>query len=270
MQMCNNQLNVLIQGGLGNMMFQSAFALCFSMKNNCNYNLVDFNQAVIKNSMIGRDSKNYADSIFFYFDKKQKINYFDKHFMCPFHFEDFKINPRKNYLLSGYFQSEKYFYDYDHQVKSYFIPKKEIFSKLSLKYNINFSEFTSLHIRRGDFLTQPKFHPTVNENYIHNAINFFGKKENFLVFSDDIAWCKEVLKKYNCFFVERENEVNSLYMMQKCQNNIISNSSFSWWGAWLNSNENKVVIRPNFWLGEYYNHLDTDDVYPKNWKIIYG
>ena len=89
----------------------------------------------------------------------------------------------------------------------------------------------------------------------------------FVVFSDDIKWCKEHIKPSNVIYIENEKDYIELYLMSICNNNIVSNSSFSWWGAWLNKNEDKKVIGPLKWFGTAITH-NTDDVLPNNWIKI--
>ena len=89
-----------------------------------------------------------------------------------------------------------------------------------------------------------------------------------LVFSDDIKWCKDNFTEGPFIFVGGGEDYIDLHLMSKCKNNIIANSSFSWWGAWLNNNENKRVIAPKDWFGSSNSHLNTDDLIPGDWEII--
>jgi len=100
------------------------------------------------------------------------------------------------------------------------------------------------------------------------ALQLIGAS-NVFVFSDDIGWCKEnlTLPGFNFNFVDLENPYQSMYLMSMCENNIIANSSFSWWGSWLNQKENKRVICPKDWFGPAINK-DTRDVYCEGWEVI--
>lgn len=86
----------------------------------------------------------------------------------------------------------------------------------------------------------------------------------FIVFSDDIEWCEENLPKDNFYYIKNEKDYIELYLMSMCNNNITCNSSFSWWGAWLNKKEDKKVIGPKIWFGSAINH-NTDDIIPQSW-----
>jgi len=87
----------------------------------------------------------------------------------------------------------------------------------------------------------------------------------FLVFSDDIGWCKSTFQRPNIHFIEGERDVVDLQLMARCKHNIIANSSFSWWGAWLNPHPGKQVFAPQNWFGSEALHHDTRDLIPENW-----
>lgn len=114
----------------------------------------------------------------------------------------------------------------------------------------------SLHIRRGDYLQEPLFKDICSEEYYEKSIQYMLETQQsplFIVFSNDIAWCKSRFKDLNAIFVEHNTGSNSfrdLQLMSLCKHHIIANSSFSWWGAWLNDNPDKVVISPRKWINE--------------------
>jgi hypothetical protein len=91
-----------------------------------------------------------------------------------------------------------------------------------------------------------------------------GDNVIYIVFSDDIDWCKKNLPFLDeKIFIEGNDDFFDLYLMSKCQNNIIANSSFSWWGAWLNKSENKKVMSPKNWFGQSYKHNTKDLFFSK-------
>ena len=123
-----------------------------------------------------------------------------------------------------------------------------------LKEYINNNFCVAVHIRRGDYLNYSYLNEICNKQYYDQAIQYFKNKYNFcsfVFFSDDILWCKEKFKEIkNSIFVDwntKDQSYLDLYMMSLCQNNIIANSTFSWWGAYLNNNNEKIVICPKFW-----------------------
>lgn len=111
------------------------------------------------------------------------------------------------------------------------------------------SVVVAINVRRGDYLTQPRRHPVVTLPYIQEAIKRLPKHDVILVVSDDIAWCKENIKESNVVFAEKYFDQEALWLLSLCDHYIISNSTFSWWGAYLSRNPNKVVVSPSTWFG---------------------
>ena len=173
-----------------------------------------------------------------------------------------------DYALTGYFQSEKYFKPYEDEIRELFSLKKEHEKTVKEKYKEQLSQPNcSLHIRRGDYLNEQQIihHGLIGLDYYEEATTLFSEDILFIVFSDDIDWCRDNLKMNNLFFVERSeegeetkdevhnktikiNDILDLFLMSYCQNHIICNSSFSWWGAWLNPRMTKKVVAPKQWL----------------------
>jgi hypothetical protein len=149
-----------------------------------------------------------------------------------------------NYLLQGYFQNKNLFGK--HEAQSYFK-----FDKITIPDQIDKmlrnENCVSVHVRRTDYLHVSQVLPSLGVNYYNNALDEIKNYDKILFFSDDISWCKENFKMNNSHFVE-ENELVSLKIMQYCQSNVIANSTFSWWGAFLNNNNNQVVM-PKTWFG---------------------
>jgi len=174
--------------------------------------------------------------------------------------------------LQGYWQSYKYFTGYEEDIRKLFTFKKKLIAQNdSLLQVIKSQSMISLHVRRGDYVANKmvqQFHGNCSLDYYQNAIQYIAQrisKPNFLIFSDDITWCKAHLKTGfpQTFVTERNADWEDMYLMSLCQHHIIANSSFSWWGAWLNPNTNKIVIAPKQWLSNQ--NLDNTDLLPKNW-----
>jgi Glycosyl transferase family 11 len=268
--MDNGIVAVNMQGGLGNMMFQAAFALAFSFENNCRYALQNFEESCRFNSLfLRRESFSYEHNVFRHFDLNYKIHRADYVYEVPFHFTLPHYNKNKINFYKGYFQSQKYFLNYHDQIKSYYWPENALIKFIKNKYSFDFQDFISIHVRRGDYLSQQSKHPVVTLDYLEKSIKYFGPNKKYLVASDDIFWCKNILKHIpNVVFIENESDVISLYMMSLCSHNIISNSSFSWWSAWLNKNSDKKIIRPEIWFGKDYESLNIKDICPESWMAL--
>lgn len=181
-----------------------------------------------------------------------------------FHYSE--IQYKKNLCLEGFFQSELYFKDQEDFIRWSFQPTDEILQQIKDKYgNLLKHKVCSIHVRRGDYLDHPDFHITQPMGYYFQAMELISPKvSKFLVFSDDIEWCKENFT--NCHFVEGNTNIFDLIFMSLCDHHIIANSSFSWWGSWLNPND-KIVVAPQNWFGEKVKKK-THDLYCKNWTVI--
>jgi hypothetical protein len=169
--------------------------------------------------------------------------------------------------LHGYFQNEKYFLDSRDEILDLFTFRKEIINLGDSNWNIE-SDSVSLHVRRGDYIQSPDHHPTQDIEYYTKALEMVGAR-NVYVFSDDIKWCSENLgfNGYKWNYLNIEDPYVSMYLMTKCGNNIICNSSFSWWGAWLNPMSDKKIIAPLKWFGPLINK-DTSGICPPSWIRI--
>ena len=161
--------------------------------------------------------------------------------------------------LVGYFQSEKFFKDYEDTIRKEFTFKEQCKPPKP--------KTVSIHIPRSDYLLHPNHHPLCSLDYYERAMAEF-KDYNFLVFSDDKQWCLDNFKYENVEISLEESNFLELQQMSQCDHHIISNSSFSWWAAWLNTNPDKRVIAPKTWFGPAYDHWDTSDLYPSGWRIL--
>ena len=134
----------------------------------------------------------------------------------------------------------------------------------------NITNSLSIHIRRGDYVGQPNHHPVVPVSYYEKILNEISQDYNSIfVFSDDINWVKENFKGDKFIFpqFESNDDLNSFVLMTLAKDNVIGNSTYSWWAAWLNKNQNKKVYSPHYkqWFGTSYSNLDTKDLIPVNW-----
>jgi hypothetical protein len=194
-----------------------------------------------------------------------------------FHFSEDFFEIRANSLLIGYFQSEKYFLSEEKTIRAdfNFMPQMDE-ANSALARQIKSSNSVSLHVRRGDYVSNAQAsqnHPLCSIDYYKSAVNGIQEKYknvSFFVFSDDMEWTKENIKIDSPIIYSDHNRgdksYNDMRLMSLCKHNIIANSSFSWWGAWLNINENKTVIAPKIWFSDI--SMDTSDLIPNNWLKI--
>lgn len=275
-------LELKIVGGLGNQLFQYAAGRSLSIKNKIPYLLLNTESyktdpfgrkfgltnfrikgAVIKNEMLRKA-----------FRKGTKINRFISGSPLYHTIEEdgLKLQPiadktRFVTSLSGYWQSDFYFSDIHPILLEELVP----LDLPALPELLNKKNTVAVHIRRSDYLGDNRF-GALGEKYYHDAIETAKKRiENpfFIFFSDDIDWCKDKFKGENIFFCDYKDwdkDYLQLYLMSKCSHQIIANSSFSWWGAWLNNNAGKIVIRPERPFVDQ--SLMYESYYPKEWISI--
>ena len=178
---------------------------------------------------------------------------------------------KRNVYLEGWFQSYKYFEDCEEDIRRMFQPAFQVTDQMRkwMDQIKTMPNSTSLHIRRGDYITD--YGSAVGTNYYEQAIEYiksFDKDTHFYVFSDDIEWAKENIKHENLHFVSdgSMNMLEEFFVMSSCKNQIITNSSFSWWAAWLNGNEKKIVIAPCIEKSKAGSW--RKESYPESWYTI--
>jgi hypothetical protein len=183
---------------------------------------------------------------------------------------------KESVYLSGVWQSEKYFRDYEKNIRKEITLKNAPSPEFErMKRQITQNQSVSIHVRRGDYVTKAKtnsLHGTCSPEYYRLAIKEISNNltsPTFFIFTDDVTWTKENLQiKQNNIYVSGNKFSNAeeLILMSMCQHNIIANSTFSWWAAWLNTNPHKVVIAPKQWFAT--STIDTKDLIPPNWKTL--
>tara|TARA_R110000824_G_scaffold56198_5_gene154047 strand:- start:207 stop:986 length:780 start_codon:yes stop_codon:yes gene_type:complete len=252
-------------GGLGNQMFQYAYAKNLSLVNNTDFYL----DTSFYDNQIGVTPRTFTLNKF----PNVSLNLSLPTSMPPLTTikDNFLYNPneipKNNSFLDGYWQSEKYFKKSKNTIIKDFSPNTTTIKTLITKYPQITNNTISLHIRRTDYLNSNGYHPVQTIDYYENAIDILGEYDNIFIFSDDVEWCKNNLSFDSMVFVEGNSDVEDLWLMSLCKNHIIVNSSFSWWGAYLNTSKNKKVIAPSNWFGLGVN-IDTNDIVPDEWCRI--
>lgn len=201
-----------------------------------------------------------------------------KEFVVEPHFHywsEIRNSPRDCYLM-GYWQSEKYFSEVAGQIRTDFSFRFPLEGRnAELVKRINQVNAVSLHVRRGDYAMNPKTaatHGLCSLDYYRTSIRQMAERvaqPHFFIFSDDIAWAQGNLEMdFPCVYVQHNcgaDSYNDMRLMSKCQHHIIANSSFSWWGAWLNPSVEKIVIAPQKWFA---NQMDVTDLFPSGWVTL--
>jgi len=190
-----------------------------------------------------------------------------------FHFAPEMLNIPDNIYICGYWQSEKYFSEVATNISENFSFRQPLERQnAELAQQINQVNAVSLHVRRGDYANNPKTtatHGLCSLEYYQAAIRYVVEQvehPHFFVFSDDIAWVKNNVKiNFPHQYVDHnhgEESYNDMRLMRLCKHHIIANSSFSWWGAWLNPSVEKIVVAPKRWFA---NQTDVRDLLPQDW-----
>ncbi len=285
---------IKVIGGLGNQMFQFALAtslkkafpherILLDLKDFHGYRIhngfelphifnIDYQEATWKDIFkVSYPIGNYTLSRFFKKflpPRKSMIIENDPKDIIPSVFDD-----DRDLYYDGYWQHEFYFKHLAEQMRHiYTFPKLKDDKNLQVVSEIEGKNSVSIHIRRGDYLTNPLFKDICNLNYYQEAIQYMNayiKPDVYCVFSDDMDWCKTHLSTFldfeKCIFIDWNKSKDSYIDMQlisMCKHNIIANSTFSWWGAWLNTNPDKTVIAPKKWINT--KHIYHDPI-PDTW-----
>jgi hypothetical protein len=285
-----------LTGGIGNQMFQYAAGKRLAIRNNSELKLdiTHYDNKVWPNGLPYRSMdlpifnidlkfadkkeiarfKNTSPSLVDRV-KKKVINFFDPHLEViepHFHFYPPLLDLKGNIYIDGYWQCEKYFKDIEDVIRKEFSIKTTLGSEgKALLDKIRSVNSVCLNVRRQEFASNRYINQFVGESYINKAVDLIARKvtdPHFFVFSDDLSWCKENIKlDHKTTFVEEhlygEQFRDCLYFMTQCKHNIIPNSTFGWWGAWLNENVQKIVIAPDNWLNDPTRN--TKDVIPESW-----
>ncbi len=250
-------------GGLGNQLFQIAAGYAHARRINSkfaiNYSLnhVGFGQ--------GHHPEKYRYSVYKNIpttNQEIPLIYTEKEFSYN------PIQPLDNICLHGYFQSEKYFKDYKDEVKNLFDFDFKTKEKITKKLD-SIEKKVGIHLRLGDYLHKKHegiFYNVDYPSYLEKAMSYFDSNHNFIIFSDDFKTLKKKIDLNKFVNMNNTNEVEDLYCLTQCDDIIMSNSSFSWWGSWLGKKKKKI-ISPDRWFGHCVKK-DYEDRFNKNWIKI--
>ena len=180
-----------------------------------------------------------------------------------------KLNPERDTNLVGFFQTEKYFTHIEDKIREEFTFQDHIINECEDIIEL-FEEPIALHIRRGDFIINHANHHNLSLSYYEKALKEFDDDRQVVIFSDDTKWCQEqeLFSDDRFLICETGDPYIDLCVMSKCSDFIIANSTFSWWGAWLCNNKNKVVLYSDRWFGPNNQHKSLKDLFPPTWQMV--
>ncbi len=283
---------VQLKGGLGNQLFQYAAGLSLAthLNTSVKVDVSELNKAdkqirtirtfdlqsilLAPEVATAAELKPFERNIIFRALRKFKVPYKKSIYIEPsFPFDENFFNTADNVYLEGYRQSQKYFRNIEEKIRNGFQFKAEATKDVqAIAAKLRSENSVSVHIRRGDY-NKPivrLYHGVMDESYYQKAINLLENKipnTRFYVFSDDPSWVGEHLKFSSpveiISGVHTKTHFEDFYLITQCRHNIIANSTFSWWSAWLNSNPEKIVIAPQKWFNKAPH--DTKDLIPDIW-----
>lgn len=273
----NPYVTARLWGRFGNQLFIIAAATSLALENGVTPTFPDFAAALDPecNLKINYDLPSLRtdyEKIFYHLNVAQPIEEIEFYYKEP-SFTYAPIPYQPNMIIEGWFQSEKYFINHKKEIIDLFGPSPEILQYLKSKYSalIKHPKTVSIHLRNY-YKENPnleRVYPTYGKDYVEKAISLFPEDSLFVVFSDQISWCKEQLAGIprNIHFIEGEKFYHDFYLMSMCKHHIICNSTFSWWAAYLNKNPDKIVVAPQQWFSPEYNH-NSSDLIPEGWITI--
>lgn len=262
---------IKLMGGLGNQMFQYAFGIAIGGK--VKYDASWFDKTRGNPDVTQREyeldfwninPKLVNTSKIFGFIKRKHI------IENPFNVYNPKLLQIKSGCIEGYFQVARYYDSIREQLLKDFVPRqKPTPQNQKILDLIHETNSVSLHVRRGDYVKLQHIHGLCDLDYYARAIKFIAEhitSPHFFIFSDDPQWVTDNLKlDFPCTVVDinhGRDSVWDMWLMANCKHNIIANSSFSWWGAWLNQNPNKIVVAPAQWFADG----QLTDIVPPTWQ----
>jgi hypothetical protein len=289
---------VQLQGGLGNQMFQYAFARALS----AHYEVpMEFDLSFLNKRAEGYTQRSFSLEVFSLpipVASIKTIQLFDNamakdlssrikrafissknitHYEIGFPFQSVKYSPNQNNRYIGFWQSEKYFDSIREIItKDFAFPRDSSEQANAMRFRISSCDSISLHIRRGDYITNrsaSQFHGSCSSEYYYKAVQEISvglTNPELFIFSDDPNWVRQNLKfdlpSHIIDFNSGDRSHFDMDLMSCCAHHIIANSSFSWWGAWLNTKMDKRVIAPRKWFNDAA--VETHDLIPSKWQQI--
>ena len=260
---------VKLHGRLGNYLFQLGAAATLAKKLNVPFSAVTHNDYLLK--VGGKDitvteyAKRYRSTILNSVNFEEKVLGEIEHILIDrFVFRELPL--KDNICLDGALQSYRYL---NPQVVNnlFQLPAsdRKVFEKLKNEFDLTAS--VGIHVRRGDYLEIPHKFPVISKSYIENVMSLFENDTKFVVFSDDIEWCKTNITGDYISYFDTGNELYDLFGLASCKSLVLSNSTFAWWGAYLNIQPGLRVYYPLKWFGISREVRDHDISYlcPPNW-----
>ncbi len=239
-----------LKEGLGNQLFQYFFTRGFNIEDygfDISFYSYNFNRSL--------EITNF---------EKVKLKFPNRQLINPiiikdyFQWKKYEIDVQKDYYFDGYWQNKKVF-EQNKELVFKELSSDKMNQYIKNKYPFIYSEeCLSMHIRRGDYAKLKDYYYLLDHHYYNEALSYFDNNIKIVIFSDDINWCKSTIDHPNSVFIQ-ETSCIDMYIMSLCSHNIIANSTFSLWGAYLNKNNGKVIC-PKNWFKEKYSLIISNNI----------
>jgi len=268
----------ILKGGFGNLLFQFATSYGFARERNTDFSFPNFDSQIrlLNDDVRFNPSLKHAEEYIDIFEgfpfKKEAPSSEINNNVIYFPFEYSSFIPNDGAIFDGYFQSEKYFSKYREEIIEMLQPRGIVKDKLEKEIEKLPAKYNAVHVRRGDYMKNPNFHTNIPFSYYHNAIKEIDSDLPWVVFSDSIEICKQEFDPSAFIFSENVRDYLEMYLMSRSENIVISNSSFSWWAAWIGEKNIKNIVSPDpsFWFGSDPNArgINTCDLVPNRWRKL--
>jgi len=281
-------IGIRIQGRLGNQLFQYAFILVAAKKLNTSFYIDQY----IEPSIVSKYFKNTAGSrftplfkikgyknIFSFYLRRSYYRYlalWGKFSIIECDYTETEIALRNNAIYHGYFQSELFFNRFEELIRDKFALKKVFINQFKFQFGSLYqnNNIVTIHIRRADYQNLGHLNLGGDDlslplEYYKKAISKFdGQNIHFIFISDDQDFVKQNFKEISNKTISEDNEIMDFQHLLNADGCIISNSTFSWWGAWLNKKPGKVIYAPRYFMGWRIKKETPPEIYPKEWVQI--
>jgi len=290
-------ISIQLMGGLGNQLFQIFTTIAYAMKHSHRF-IFPYSERLVIGLPRPTYWNNFLSNLTVFTTKNVAWKYANAGLNAlpiigesGFHYTEIPEVPSSQPIsLKGYFQSYKYFQEYQDKIYALILlTNQQIATQVKYAKYFENVQTVSMHFRLGDYKEKQHFHPIMPKEYYHKAllhivsakysqstdltirVLYFCEKEDNSYVSSVIEYIKSTLSDTNIEFVKVEDDMEDwqqLLLMSCCNHNIIANSTFSWWGAYFNENADKCVCYPNRWFGPSMGSVNTDDLFPPMWEKI--
>jgi hypothetical protein len=289
-------ISINLQGGLGNQLFQIFTTIAYAIEHSHKF-IFPYTEKILQRVTYWNNFlsalKMFTTANLIHRISNNDINHMETYGEVEFKYNEIPHRDRSDtFKINGYFQSYKYFEKYQQQISSLLRLDKQTESiKNEVCELFNVPTTIGMHFRLGDYKNLSGFHPIMPSVYYRDALAKIIEKGNisnarvlYFCEAEDNSTVNHTICMLQRFFDETECKLEfvkvnddivdwkQLLIMSCCNHNIIANSSFSWWGAYLNSNPEKIVCYPSLWFGQqmfdWYGYKDTVDLFPPNWNKI--